>query len=307
MIEHKTPGDHFLAWASETESGSWNELRGAAGHLIGLHLVRLRPWMFASRLEELGHMDIDWAMGRWSIATPCLALSAGMGFCAYLAGWRPFALEHRTWRVAEAHRCKVVPVKQDTSPHAIYVCAESLDQLREVARELELPLCLSPPESILAALPEDLLQLGPPAAAPTIDDELKRFDPTTGAWLSVQLRDSPGLYSFDLHGQRAFRFRTHQDWHHVDRATGQLLTMKAREDVMMWHPPNPANTTAATLTVPAGLSLPTLIERIAISSSGLLPSIVRDLRVYSNVEESVALGIANSVGLELHRCSDPFQ
>jgi hypothetical protein len=307
MIEHRSPGDYLLAWASETESGSWSDLRSAAGHLIGLHAIRRRPWMFANQLVDLGHLDIDWEEGLWSIARPCLALSHGMGFYAFLAGWRPPHLERCLDAVAEDLGCTVRLVSQDHAPHAIYVGAEDAEQLHGLAEKLELPLVVCPAQGILDTLPSDLIAVGRPASAPTLDDELRYFNPCTGEWQQTQSRDANGLYSFDLHGQRDFRFKTEQDWFHVDRAIGQLLVLQGREDIMGWHPRNPDNRTPRVLTVPSGLSLPPLVERAAVASSGLLPQITESRRVFRNVTRRVAQGITQSVGLVLAENQEPFQ
>ena len=71
-----------------------------------------------------------------------------------------------------------------------------------------------------------------------IEDTLERFDPQSCRWLPTGDRDQPGLYRTDLYGRSIFRLKRVDQWYKVDQATGQLLVLSDRSDLLRWSRPS---------------------------------------------------------------------
>jgi hypothetical protein len=305
MFDDASAGDDLLRWASEAEAGTWDKLRDTAAYLIAIREVGRRPWQMASRLSALGHMDIDWHAGRWSVAQPCLALSPGMGLCAFAAGWRAGSWLRRVESIEEPGHMTVRSVDQGTAPHAIFFKADDVESLRDAAASLNARFVIDPAAQLAELVEVVELSDKTLASAPIVDEELRYFDADAISWAPIAARDEDGLYSFDLHGRRDFRLKVGGDWHKVDRATGQLHELRNRNDVAIWHPQSPDYLTARALVLPFDVSLPAVAERAAVASSGLLPVIQGGKKIYRNVARSTAVRICEKVGLGLGFDSEP--
>ena len=305
MLDSPSAGDDLLRWASEAEAGSWDTLRDTSAYLIAIREANRRPWQMVSRLSSLGHLDIDWAGGRWSVARPCLALSPGLGMCAFAAGWRSGAWLNRIETLTKSHSIAVFPVAQGTAPHAIYFKSDDLDSLRSAAEAMNARFVVDPAAQLAELVEPTRVSAGTLASAPIVDEELEYFDADAISWVPATSRDEQGLYSFDLYGRRDFRLHVDGDWHKVDRATGQLHELRGRTDVAIWHPQSSDYMTARALVLPVDVSLPAVAERAAVASSGLLPVIQGGKKIYRNVARSTAVRICERVGLGLGFDSDP--
>jgi hypothetical protein len=299
-------GDDLLRWASENASGAWESLRDASAYVLSRREDRWRPSRLAASLSSLGHLDIDWTNRRWSVAPPRFALSPGMGLCGYLAGWRPSSLMAR-YDNATGDHLDLYPfeVNQGNAPHAIFAKCASVEEAYDMAERLGIPIVLDPSAQLaeLVELPKlDTL----PKGAPPPDEELERFNPVNLSWLAVEERDEPGLYQFELHGQKAFRLRASGDWWIVDRAVGQLATLVGREGVVSWHPGSADQAIGRALSVSRGLWLPDLAERAAVAASGLLPVHHAGRRYYRNVRREVSRRLADALGLTLGSPGQPI-
>jgi hypothetical protein len=299
VLDDLSAGDDLLRWASEAEAGSWDKLRDTAAYLIAIREARRRPWQMVSRLSALGHLDIDWDAGRWSVARPCLALSPGMGMCAFAAGWRAGSWLRQVETISEPGYMTVHPVAQGTAPHAVFFKADDIDGLRSAAESTNARFVIDPAAQLAELVEVTQISETTLASAPIVDEELQYFDADTISWVPTQSRDEEGLYSFDLHGRRDFRLHVDSDWHKVDRATGQLHELQGRDDVAIWHPQSRDYMTARALVLPFDVSLPAVAERAAVASSGLLPVIQRGKKIYRNVARSTAVRICEKVGLGL--------
>ncbi len=291
-----SPGDDVLRWISEVGAGSWVQLRDAIAFSTAVRRVAVvRPWQMASDLSALGHVDIDWDCGRWSIAPPCLVLAPEMGLCAYLAGWRTKSLLERFDEAADTLDTLPFDVEQGSAPRARFVKCASVEALERVAAHLEIPVVYDPSSQLAEATS---VHTGRALAAPPPPDEdLDLFDSTNVEWVRVDLPEGPGLYRYELHGRRVFRLLA-DDWYAVDRAAGQLAILHGRRDVLRWHPSDRENTTPRCASVRRDVSLPALAERALVSSSGLLPRRSGEARTYLNVDPTVADTLGRQLGVE---------
>ena len=294
-----TAPDDLLRWVSETGSGSWRHLRDAAAYLTRTHELGLRPWQLAVPLTWLGHVDIDWKEQRWSVAPPAVALSPGMGLCAYLVGARPSRMVERFEKATEDLNVYPFSLPQNDAPAALLAKCSSVAVAEEVAHRLRVPLIFDPARGIVEELPGVALDKASASSPIPIEDDLERFDPINGRWGEVMGRDEEGLYRLDLYGRSMHRLRRGDDWYSVDKATGQILVLKGRSDLLFWCRPSSDFRVPSTLEVVDWLGLPPLAERAAVASSGLVPDRSGNRRVYRNVTRSTATTIAERLDLPL--------
>ena len=294
----KAPDD-LLRWASETGSGSWPRLRDAAAYLTRAHELDMRPWQLAVPLTWLGHLDIDWQEQLWSVAPPAVALSPGMGLCAYLVGARPSRMVERFDEATEDLNVYPFSLPQHEAPTALFAKCSSVAVVEEVAHRLGVPVIFDPASRIVEELPDVVFDEASPSSPIPVEDGLERFSPISGQWGTVTGRDEDGLYRLDLYGRSMHRLRQGDAWCAVDKAAGQLLVLKGRSDLLFWCKPSSDFRVPSTLEVVDWLALPPLAERAAVVSSGLVPIHSGSRRIYRNVTRLTATTIAERLDLPL--------
>lgn len=292
VTKQASAGDELLRWISEAGSGNWEDLRETCAFICEKHDVKRRPWSLANDLSALGHIDIDWATRRWSVAPPTLNLVPGLGLCVVLTGSRPY---HVDQRFAEAtNDLDVYPfeVAQSPGPAAKFAKCASVETAHRVAGSFGAELVIDPAASLVSCMrsvdevPVDL------APEPSLEESL-RFDPRSLAWQTVS-EVTPGLYRIDLHGRPVHRrLDEHGYWSAIDLAAGEFLELRRRKDpVVKWMPGDRSGKHAPTLMVRAELALPVLAQRAATVSSGFLPRQHERWLHYLNVPRQTAATIS---------------
>ena len=301
-----TPADVLLHWASENETGSWHDFRHAVATCLANSDSKTTAVTLATRLSDLGHIDVDWAARSWSVGPPVLAVARGMGLCAYLAGWRTAWLKQR---FAEAtDHLNIFPVcrKISGAPIAMFAKCESTRAIEELAKVLQVRLLWEPSAQIAEVIPQMATTDFPIGAAPMAQDKLELFNSSTGYFNHVQSATAEGLYRFELHGRKQFRLKIEGDWRIVDRANGMLSVLQG-QTIFRWHPPSPKRHVARAVTVPRWLSLPALAERSLVAATGLLPKSEPRRRIYLNVTRETATRIANTLGVRIEKAPAPLE
>jgi hypothetical protein len=294
-----SPGDDLLMWASETGSGPWGQLRDTAAYVARVHDTGDRPWYLAAPLSDLGHLDLSWPTERWSVAAPALVMARGCGLCVYLVGARPRRMLERFEEAADAQDVYPFDIRQGKAPSALFAKCASVDSAQAVADRLRIPLLFDPSAALAERVPSiDPSRLELAAPVP-VEDTLAWFDPESYQWLGVTDRQEPGLYRTDLYGRNIFRLHRHDQWYKVDQATGQLMVLSDRSDLLCWSRPSLDWATPSLLEVPSWLALPQLVDRALVAASGLLPIRQRGKRLYRNVSRVVATILADRLGLRV--------
>lgn len=297
-------GDDLLMWASETGSGPWGQLRDTAAYLARVHDTGDRPWYLAAPLSDLGHLDLSWSSERWSVADPALVMARGCGLCAYLVGARPRRMLERFQDAADAQDVYPFEIPQGNAPTALFVKCASVESGQALADRLGIPLLFDPSSALaqrVQRIEPSELELASPVP---IEDTLERFDPQSCRWVETVYRDQDGLYRTDLYGRSIFRLNRDDLWFKVDQATGQLLVLSDRSDLLHWSRPSADWAKPSLLEVPSWLALPQLVDRALVAASGLLPTRMRGRRVYRNVSRVVATTLAERLGLGLSVVTD---
>ena len=267
-----TAGDDLLMWASETGSGPWGQLRDTAAYLARVHDTRDRPWYLAAPLSDLGHLDLSWSTERWSVADPALVMARGCGLSAYLVGARPRRMLERFRDAADAQDVYPFEIPQGKAPRALFAKCASVESGQALADRLGIPLLFDPSTALAESVPRidpSELELASPVP---IEDTLEQFDPQSCRWVPTVDRDQPGLYRTDLYGRSIFRIKRVGQWYKADQATGQLLVLSDRSDLLRWSRPSVDWAKPSLLEVPSWLALPQLVDRALVAASGLLPA-----------------------------------
>lgn len=279
-------GDDLLRWASEAGSGRWERFRDVCSYLTYKHQRDRRPWIIASELSQLGHLDIDWKGRSWSIAPPTLNLVPGLGLCLVLSGSRPHYVDERFQSATDSMDVYPFEIQQGDAPRAKFAKCASVEIAQQVAKKLGCELVVNPARQLLSVLPSiDTIQ-HQRASEPALD-EAEYFDVETLRWNQAH-NGKPGLYRLDLHGRKAHR-QMDQDgnWWIVDLPVGQFLELRKVEmATLQWLPARGKQ--PSYLRVRRELSLPLVAERAAVISSGLVPSLDGDWRIYPNVPRDIA-------------------
>jgi hypothetical protein len=297
--------DTLLRWMSERESGTWMELRDAASGLLAISGARTSALILALRMSALGHADLDWRDRTWSVAPPALAISRNLGMCAYLAGWRTKWMVDRFEEVCADRDCFTFDIAQTEAPTAMFVKLRDDGIADHVAGHLGARLVWDPAAQLasLVRLP-DIADLEP-GAAPIEDDELERFDPSSGQFRSLDRAERDGLYRFPRYGRTEHRLRTEGDWRIVGRAEGLAHVMHGTQ-VIAWSKASADGRTPRAMTVPPWFTLPAIAERAVVSATGLLPVEAGNVRAYRNVSREVSGMIAGGLGLGLEIVDRPL-
>jgi hypothetical protein len=303
--------DLLLAWISERGSGRWSHFKDAHDWLAGGYLDgrSKAAWMTARDLSALGHLELSWDSGTWSVAPPTLTLLPGVGR-ALLTGARPRSL---FWvdRLGQHHGALVDvvdeanlyldPWDQRDGPSTVAIELDSLDQAASMAKALGIPFTFSVAETLAGLLPD----LGsyertwsPGELLDGFDVEL--FDTATLYWEPVAETDVAGLYRSRTHSNMRFALRT--------PAGGWVRPSPepAVYEVLRWDDVQVLDYEPARreLRVPGTTPLPALAARAATLCSGRVPRRVKDgdarlFLEYLNVPPTVAQAIARSLRQEI--------
>jgi hypothetical protein len=247
----------------------------------------------------LGHIDIDWASRRWSVAPPAINLVPGLGLCVVLTGSRPLHIDRRFDQATDDLEVYPFMMSQAPAPAAKFAKCASVEAAEHIAEGMAASFVVDPASALAGALcPVDEVPLGAASSPPPID-ELQRFDPLTLRWVSDR-GDDPGLYRFDLHGRPVHRRHDgNGGWWATDLSVGQFLALEGQRPVLRWRAPQADR--PAWFEVRRELSLPILAERAATISSGLVPQISDGWRRYANVPRELAHQISKALLQNLQR------
>jgi hypothetical protein len=293
-------GTQLLRWVSERGSGSWTELSGVISHLRtarhgefrqrNLDPVKFRPSQIAAYLAALGHIDIDWRQGRWSVARPTMNVIPGLGLCVVLTGSRTAELEKRLEKAADILDVYPFSVDQFPMPAASFLKCSSLETAKEVAKRFEADLIFNPSRTLvncMCRIDELPLELVPEPR----HEDAKMYTPAGRYDWSDATQFVDGLYRIDLSGRVQFRLRRSNGdevkWYDIERATGQLLILNSLGRKVVRHTVT-TEVGHGVFAVEERVSLPIGVERALTLCSGSTAVVSRGERQYDNVPRELA-------------------
>ncbi|WP_060960105.1 hypothetical protein [Microbacterium hominis] len=303
-------GDLLFRWMSEVGSGTITDVRTRIDWIA--RTTNIEPRRHTSGrwlrdLSSLGHCEVDWDGGRWSVAPPALVRLPSAGGLAVIAGAR----RPRMMRILEDF-CGWLPAARREPPEGevplpitFYMQHTRESDLVDAADATGLTLAGQAAERIARTLPPTRPHVltGPPAFAA----QLKRLDSMHPRfWQSVsaaQANHPDGLYSEQVNGRARHITRRSGEWFACDLSTGTFAELARRhESALRWRADTGREAAGTgTLFVDWGAPLPALHSRALVLCTGLPPRFgaTATTAMYENVPRDVAARVSTSLGQTL--------
>lgn len=314
--------DVLLAYLSERRTGTWEAFKDAVDWLNGVETRnREVAWIAARRLEDLGHIEVNWEGGKsWAICPTVITLVSRSGGRALVTGSRPAdfydvgsssgILEDAAEELGLFVEC----VPQLRAPTTLLVQLDNFDQADELAGHLGARCTFNVSEDIASQLPRlvDYLDVGTRRELP-IGFEAEKFDPKSLAFEIVDETESTGLYRTRTYGDVIHALNDVKSSNATDETVhwNRLPREYAVYEIFRWEGQRVLcfDYKKMSLWVPKDAGLPTLHSRCATLCSGRLPegdsefthptdTSWRCIR-YENVPDRIASLIAESLSQEV--------
>ncbi|MCX5605954.1 hypothetical protein OOK29_48430 [Streptomyces phaeochromogenes] len=316
MTSPKTDvGGLLLRWASEVGSGHIPDLKRGATWLArseNLPISHGAAGRWIRDCQSLGHLDVDWRSGRWSVAPGVLTRLPSADGLAALVGSRTTRFEERVVR-AESDDILLIRVPNSLPetdipvPETWLVQYEESPELTETAARLGVEHCDCFAIQAAALLPP--LVPGPLAAPPAFGTTVEMYDLSLEqpAFMPVRQWESDGLYRFKRADHRLVcQIFRRGSWHSVSQERGVYLELdrlgvEPRKNVRWFPEEGRGRERFGRLIVDWGKPLPDLQRRISVMCTALPPEFGTRYRTitYRNVPRAVAERIALSLKQEL--------
>jgi hypothetical protein len=301
-------GDLLLTWISELGSGTIADFRSRAAWLArteNLELPDSATGRWLRDASSLGHCEVDWKHGRWSVAPPVITRLPLADGLAVLTGAR----RARAARVLEEAGVYFEQARRPASeveippPATILIPSMQTSDLEEAAAALGASFA-----GCAAAMIASMLRPMVPtlrAAPPAYDspfEQLGAFSPRV--WVASSPRDSDppdGLYREQVHGRWQHLVRRDAAWYAADLSTGLFAELgRLGDTVIRWRPDYQA-AAAGTTIIDWGAPLPPLHSRALVLCSGFAPRFgpAAETALYDNVPREIAANVATSLGQTL--------
>ncbi len=292
--------DLFLRWLSEREMGTWDDFKAAHSWLFSLgdETAKRKPSWTVHLLTTLGHLEMDWLSGRWSVTQPCLVNLPAAGATAVLVGSRPSSLLQRfNEATGDEATLDLVPTVFEPveGPRVLYVQYGTEADIVELASLLGARFeryAAGWMSAILSPI-ADQISNSRETVEPPRGYDLALFSPTRLAWEPAPNAGSAGLYRNRAYGLDRYWLKASGGTYEVDRDLGIWASLSAANRHVIRYEAWQIN---GALEVPVVARLPHLQARTAVLCSGR-PPIRTDRRTvqYLNVPRSIATRIADSM------------
>ncbi|MES9537537.1 hypothetical protein [Actinomadura sp. NPDC000600] len=295
--------DLLLTWMSEVGSGDVRDLRQRvawAARARDRSPKRYESGRWLRDISALGHAEIDWQRGNWTIAPAVAPLLPAAGGTAVLAGSRRVGLLDRLEKsiAVQVQRPKDGHGEPLPAPATVFLQGDNFGQLRDSLKEAGVQYVGCAARSIARGLLR--ITLGDPAAPPARDDAAEHISANAeDVRFCAGLPKGDGLCRISVNGRPSYRYRLNGSWYHTDHATGILLDRAARGiSVMRFRAERVSDDEEiGTVFIDQGAPLPPLQARALVLCSGLPPQFGNLARtaVYRNVPEDIARLVAESI------------
>lgn len=291
-------GDLLHTWISETGQGATDDLRSRLAWLARMEsqeLSGIDTGRWLRDMSSLGHCEVDWKAGAWSVAPPVISRLPLAGGLAILVGARRPALmkELETNEIYFEQVRRRPPRPDALQPATILLPFDRPSDLESAAEAIGARYVGCFAVRMAQHLP-DVMAMQPSAPPPydALVERLEGLHPRT--WLQVSSKDlklAGGLYREQLNGRWQYLFRRAGDWYACDLAEGVFADLaRTGEGVIRWRPDSQAGAAAGTVFVDWGAPLPPLHARTLTLCSGFVPRFSDTARtaIFENVPYEVA-------------------
>ena len=306
----ETIGDLLLRWMSEVGAGTTADVRARIEWIA--RTANIEPRSYTSGrwlrdLSSLGHCEVDWDRGYWSIAPAALVRLPSAGGLAVIAGAR----RPRMMRKLEEFCGWLPPARREPPagevplPTTFYVTFTRESDLVDVAEAAGMTHAGPSAERIARALSSAFpnVRTGPPAFGAQLR-RLEAMHPRDWQLVrATQVNPPDGLYSEQVNGRTRHITRRGGEWFACDLSTGTFAELARRhESALRWRP-DVGRETAGTgmFFVDWGAPLPPLHSRALVLCTGLPPKFgtTATTAIYENVPHGVAEHVCTSLGQSL--------
>ena len=285
--------DLLLRWMSLRGVGSWKGFKDACEWLLGDER-HTTPASMMRTLESLGHVEMDWSRGHWTIAPTVLVALPGAGIHAVLAGRRGPQIEMLLDELDDGGLDVVVERSpQADAPTAVFIGAAAWQDLVEAARQLGVPFAARFAQTAAPTLgpiarPSDLDHHSLPAGSEWFDTAALRWRRDDEPALGLRRYQEFGTY-------RCF-WNDGRGWGATGMDEGRFLELHRQLRNVLVYRRDGAN---GRLEVPRATPLPWFHSRVVTLCSGLTPAWDDGHVGFDNVPYEVACLIASSLGQDL--------
>ncbi len=302
-------GDLLLTWMSEIGSGTVADFHDRAAWLArtdGLALGEGAPRWWLRDAAALGHCEVDWTHGKWSVTQPVLAqLPQADGLAVLCGARRPRlvrAIDERD--IYEETRRRNSSHRDIPSPSTILIPYQSAHQLQHDAAAIGAAVGGCAAERISSLLRSTAPAA--PSAPPAYSSLLERLTSVAPQrWRPASPRDPApprGLYREQVNGRWQHLVRCADSWLTTDLSSGIFAELaRLGRTVMRWLPDGDDPKRTGTLLIDARIPLPPLHERALVLCSGFVPrfeAAFNELH-YDNVPRAIADDVASTLGQSL--------
>jgi hypothetical protein len=302
-------GDLLLTWISETGSGTIADLSTRALWLARTEDLTLsdnvgRTWL--RDVASLGHCEVDWKHGRWSVAPPVITrLPLADGIAVLVGARRPRlvrAIENAGLYVEHARR----PSRDRTlpAPATILIPYEQVRELEAAADDIGVKYASCAAVGIAGKLqPAASLVPSAPPAYDSLFERITGFSPQR--WAETSPRDlalPDGLYREQIHGRWRYTLRREGRWYAAELSPGIFAELARRGNtVIHWQPDSEDCSRTGTVVIDRAVPLPPLHARVLVLCSGFTPRSdgAAGTAFYDNVPREIAVRVASSLGQTL--------
>lgn len=306
-------GDLLLTWISENGSGTIDNFQSHAEWLartenIGIRKSATHRWL--RNMSSLGHCEVDWKRGSWSVAPPVITrLPMADGLAIMIGARRPRLL--RTIEVEEiyAEYARRPGFDGDIpAPSTIVIPYEHTTDLAQVATALDATYTDTAASGIAALLrpPAALNRSAPPAYDSPLELLVSVRDHTWTRVRAEHRNPRDGLYREHVHGRWRHILRRNGYWYTTEFSHGVYLELSRQGiDAIRWQPDGERRPHTGTAIVDRYAPLPALHSRAFALCSGSVPrqDTTTNTYLYDNVPRLIAIQIATSLNQTLHGIS----
>ncbi|GAA2161073.1 hypothetical protein FHX52_3252 [Humibacillus xanthopallidus] len=311
-------GELLLAWMSETGDGSIRDLRARAewlGQTRGRSLTRKAFGLWMRDLSALGHAEVDWIGGRWSVASPAVVrLPCGDGVAVLAGARRPGLVDALAG--TDVYVAQMADEDDGCAlrlPAPVFIQFDSPAELRDAAAASGVAYAGCFARRGAAALRS--IAMGDLTAPPAAHNDTleRRIGPRPNDWAkhsAMALEFPDGLYSFEANGRREHRTVRGGSWYRIALAEGTFLELaRTRTSCLSWRPEEGSGRgEVGTVFVDFGAPLPALQARVLTLCSGLPPRVSEKAEnlAYRNVPRAVARAVAASLLQEIEEATHGY-
>lgn len=301
-------GDLLLAWISEVGKGRVSDFRERAVWLArteNLDISEGAAGKWLRNAASLGHCEVDWHRGVWSVAPSVISRLPSADGLAVLAGAR----RPRLLRLLKESEVYTEEIRRPTAsrqlplPVTILIPYEKDRDLHEAAQLVGASYVGCGANGIASILKR---QKAVPTAAPSYSSELEFLaNLSLWTWDKASPRAEflvEGLYRERVNGRWRHMLRRASHWYSTDLSGGLFAELERTGDAAInWRPLEGARSGTGTVFIDWSTPLPPLQSRALVLCCGLAPRAgqTAGTLIYDNVPEEIATAVAASLGQSL--------